>query len=71
MYAGHVLFKKIALEISWQFIRYLYKIGAVEGNDRAYLMYAPFLMWLTMNGRMMQVMSHQQYYHPHSVLLLY
>mmetsp|Transcript_105958 Transcript_105958/g.306571 ORF Transcript_105958/g.306571 Transcript_105958/m.306571 type:complete len:638 (-) Transcript_105958:72-1985(-) len=54
---GHVVFKKIVLEISWRLIRYLHKIGAVEGNDRAYLMYAPLLVYLTMNGRMMQTSS--------------
>mmetsp|Transcript_105957 Transcript_105957/g.306568 ORF Transcript_105957/g.306568 Transcript_105957/m.306568 type:complete len:278 (-) Transcript_105957:72-905(-) len=57
MCAVHVLFKKMVLEISWQLIRYLYKIGAVEGNDRAYLMYTGMLVYLTMAGRMMQTTS--------------
>jgi len=57
MHAGHVVFKKILLEISWQLVRYLHKIGAVEGDDRAYLMYAPNLVYLTMAGRMMQATS--------------
>ena len=57
MYAGHVGFKKIVLEISWQVVRYLHKIGAVEGNDRAYLLYTPILVGNTMIGRIMQVMN--------------
>ena len=69
MHAGHVVFKKIVLEISWRLIRHLHKIGAVEGNDRAYLMYAPLLVYLTMNGRMMQVINPYHYHHP-SILLL-
>ena len=68
MCAGHVVFKKILLEISWQVVRYLYKIGAVEGNDRAYLHYTGNLVFLTMCGRMMQVIHQQQYYSPPSVL---
>ena len=61
MYAGHVVLKKIMLEFTWQVVRYLYKIGAVEGNDRAYLLYSYPLCQLTVFGRMMQVIHQQQY----------
>jgi len=55
MYAGHVVCKKIMLEGTWQVVRYLRKIGAVEGNDRAFLISCWPLVQLTVWGRMMQV----------------
>ena len=54
---GHIVFKKVYLEVSWQFVFYLYKIGAVEGSKRAYLLHTAGLVYLTMWGRMMQTTS--------------
>ena len=52
---GHVIFKKIQLEVSWQLVQYLFKIGATEDEKRSYLFHAPMLVYMTMAGRMMQV----------------
>jgi len=56
-HAAHLIAKKAALEVTWRVAKYLFEIGALEDKKRAYLLYAPLLMVLTMNGRMMQTTS--------------
>jgi len=53
--AGHSIFKKCFLEIVFRFTRYLVNLGVLEDKGRAFLLYAPDLVFFSMAGRMMQV----------------
>ena len=61
----------MVLEICWQLVRYLYKIGAVEGNDRAYLLYTQFVVYLTTQSRMMQVIQQKKYHFLNGIGTIY
>ena len=55
-YPVHTLFKKMLLEINWQFVQYLSRLGAID-DASGFILHAQPLMSLTMYGRMMQASS--------------
>lgn len=54
---GHLLFKKGLLEINWQLVLYLYKLGFIDDMRCAFLVNSASLVYVTMAGRMLQASS--------------
>ena len=55
-YPVHTLFKKLVLEINWQFAQYLSRLGVID-DASGFILHAQPLIVMTMYGRIMQASS--------------